>query len=65
VQKFGIYYPDLQEYQITAAWQSAITQGPNIGSVMGIYIGGYLNDRFGYKKTLLGMYSCFIPCVGA
>ncbi|RSH95847.1 hypothetical protein EHS25_000940 [Saitozyma podzolica] len=54
-KKFGQWYPELQQYQLTAAWQGAITQAPSVGTIIGIYVGGVLNDRFGYKKTLLGM----------
>jgi SP family general alpha glucoside:H+ symporter-like MFS transporter len=54
----------LNDYQAPAPWQSAISQSPSIGSVFGVYWGGYLNDRFGYRKSLIINYIFVIPCIG-
>ena len=63
-QYFGNYYPDLKDWQVPASWQSAIGQAPSIGAVFGVYLGGVLNDRFGYRKSLLVNYVAIIPCIG-
>ncbi len=64
MQAFGDFIPSLNDYQAPASWQSAISQSPSIGSVFGVYWGGYLNDRFGYKKSLIINYIMVIPCIG-
>lgn len=63
-QSFGTFIPSLNDYQAPAPWQSAISQSPSIGSVFGVYWGGYLNDRFGYRKSLIINYFFVIPCIG-
>jgi MFS family permease len=63
-QSFGTFIPLLNDYQAPAPWQSAISQSPSIGSVFGVYWGGYLNDRFGYRKSLIINYFFVIPCIG-
>jgi MFS family permease len=64
LQSFGTFIPSLNDYQAPAPWQSAISQSPSIGSVFGVYWGGYLNDRFGYRKSLIINYIFVIPCIG-
>ena len=57
----------MNDYQAPAAWQSAISQSPSIGSVFGVYCGywgGYLIDKFGYRKSLIINYIFVIPCIG-
>ncbi|RMD42774.1 hypothetical protein DV735_g2333, partial [Chaetothyriales sp. CBS 134920] len=39
---------------ITAPWQSGISNGVQVGSIIGLYIGGIVSERIGYKKTMFG-----------
>lgn len=41
-------------YQIPAKWQTSLNMGNTVGSFIGILITGFVCDRIGYKKTLLG-----------
>lgn len=40
------------EYVITAAWQTGISNAVQIGQILGLMINGWACDRFGYKKTI-------------
>lgn len=60
---FGTYYPALNDWQLTAGWQGALSQAGNIGNVLGIFIGTYTIDRFGYRKTLLFNYAIIMPFI--
>jgi SP family general alpha glucoside:H+ symporter-like MFS transporter len=72
---FGSYYPELDDWQPTAAWQvstpsqawltpqSAISQAPSIGAIFGVYWGAWLNDRYGYRKSLMINYVICIPII--
>ncbi|KAH7201091.1 hypothetical protein BKA60DRAFT_657983 [Fusarium oxysporum] len=66
MKPFNEYYghPSSQGgYSISAAWQSGLTNGASVGEILGLYISGWLADRYGYKKVLataLVMMTAFI-----
>ncbi|EXK28038.1 hypothetical protein FOMG_15499 [Fusarium oxysporum f. sp. melonis 26406] len=66
MKPFNEYYghPDSQGgYSISAAWQSGLTNGASVGEILGLYVSGWLADRYGYKKVLataLVMMTAFI-----
>lgn len=41
-------------YQISAAWQSGLSNGALVGEVLGLLLIGYIVERVGYKKTMIG-----------
>ncbi|CAD0113351.1 unnamed protein product [Aureobasidium uvarum] len=41
-------------YQISAAWQSGLSNGALVGEVLGLLFIGYIVERIGYKKTMIG-----------
>jgi predicted MFS family arabinose efflux permease len=43
--------------------QSAIAQAPSIGAIFGVYWGAWLNDRYGYRWSLIINYLITIPIV--
>ncbi|KAK7207357.1 general substrate transporter [Myxozyma melibiosi] len=50
-------------YQLTAAWQTGLSQGSSCGSVIGCLISGYLVGRWGSRRAQLGALvalACFI-----
>lgn len=40
-------------YQITAPWQSGLSNGSAVGQLCGLLIAGYVSERFGFRKTAL------------
>jgi MFS transporter, SP family, general alpha glucoside:H+ symporter len=42
------------KYQITTAWQSALTNGAIVGEIFGLLFNGQMTERFGYRYTLVG-----------
>lgn len=60
-QKYGNQLPD-GTYQISAAWQSGLSNGANVGELIGLLINGYVSERFGYRWTViicLGLICCW------
>ncbi|KAF7591985.1 hypothetical protein BBP40_000832 [Aspergillus hancockii] len=51
-RKFGVLQSD-GSYQLTAAWQSGLSNGAYCGQIIGLFINGIIVDRFGYRKTLI------------
>ncbi|RMZ90390.1 hypothetical protein DV736_g2385, partial [Chaetothyriales sp. CBS 134916] len=40
-------------YQITAAWQAGLTNGSNLGQMVGLMIGGTIVEKFGFRRTMM------------
>jgi len=51
-EKYGTRQPD-GTYQISAAWQSGLSNGANVGEIIGLFINGYVSERFGYRYTVM------------
>ena len=49
-QQFGTQLPNGQ-YQVSAAWQTGLMDGAQLGSMIGLAINGITCERLGYKKT--------------
>lgn len=52
-QKYGQRQPD-GSYQLTAAWQAGLSNGANVGEILGLFITGWVSEKFGYRKTMIG-----------
>jgi MFS transporter, SP family, general alpha glucoside:H+ symporter len=50
---FGQQLPS-GDWEITAPWQSGLTNGAYVGEILGLMITGIIADRIGYRKTLIG-----------
>ncbi|OAA47979.1 Sugar/inositol transporter [Cordyceps fumosorosea ARSEF 2679] len=60
-QKFG--EPSEDGYELTAAWQSGLSNAALCGQILGLFAAGVIADRFGYRKTLIGalfLCICFV-----
>jgi SP family general alpha glucoside:H+ symporter-like MFS transporter len=50
-------------YQISAPWQTGLSNGSAVGQLLGLLIAGYISERFGFRKTIiagLAIVICFI-----
>lgn len=62
-KKYGTYSVDKEKWQISAAWQSGLSNGARAGEIFGLIIAGWVSDRYGYKMTTIGsliFMICFI-----
>jgi len=50
-KKYGV--PSKKGYQIPAAWQSGLSDGSNVGGIIGLMLNGVVVDRFGHKRVAL------------
>jgi MFS transporter, SP family, general alpha glucoside:H+ symporter len=41
-------------YQISAPWQAGLSNGARVGEILGLLLNGYLAERFGMKRTMIG-----------
>ncbi|QKX54108.1 uncharacterized protein TRUGW13939_01191 [Talaromyces rugulosus] len=51
-EKYGEQLAD-GTYQVPARWQSGLSNGATVGEIIGLFINGYVSERFGYRYTIL------------
>ncbi|KAF2183967.1 maltose permease MAL61 [Zopfia rhizophila CBS 207.26] len=51
-KKYGEQLPD-GTYEIPAPWQAGLSNGANVGEIIGLFINGYVSERFGYRYTVM------------
>ena len=51
-RKYGEQLKD-GSYQVTAPWQSGLSNGANVGEIIGLFINGWASERFGYRYTVM------------
>jgi SP family general alpha glucoside:H+ symporter-like MFS transporter len=51
------------QYQISTAWQTALTNGAVAGEVLGLFANGLLTERLGYRKTFMLALACLSVCI--
>lgn len=52
-EKYGNYVESDGTYQVPAPWQAGLSNGANVGSIIGLIINGWVSERIGYRKTVL------------
>ena len=40
-------------YQISAPWQTGLSNGSAVGQLCGLLVAGYASERFGFRRTML------------
>lgn len=51
-RKYGEMLPD-GSYQVPARWQAGLSNGANVGEIIGLFINGFVSERFGYRYTVM------------
>ena len=54
ILKFGTFDPTTRKYVITAAWRAGLTNGAAVGEILGLFATGIIQERFGYRRTIMG-----------
>lgn len=52
-----------EKYEIPAPWQAGLSNGAQVGEIIGLFLNGWISERIGYRKTVLGclfFIACFI-----
>lgn len=52
VEKYGVETE--QGLAITAPWQAGLSNGARVGEILGLLFNGWIAERIGFKKTVLG-----------
>ncbi|THZ88575.1 putative MFS alpha-glucoside transporter [Aureobasidium pullulans] len=51
-EKYGVLLAD-GTYQVPARWQAGLSNGANVGEIIGLFINGFVSERFGYRYTVM------------
>ncbi|ORY29142.1 putative MFS alpha-glucoside transporter [Naematelia encephala] len=54
---FNRKYGELQSdgsYQVPARWQAGLSNGAQVGEIIGLFINGWISERIGYRYTVCG-----------
>ena len=51
-RKYGQQLAD-GTYQVPAPWQAGLSNGANVGEIIGLFINGWVSERFGYRYTVM------------
>ncbi|OAA37142.1 Sugar/inositol transporter [Beauveria brongniartii RCEF 3172] len=41
-------------YEVPARWQAGLSNGAQVGEIIGLFINGFVSERFGYRWTVIG-----------
>lgn len=41
------------KYQLSARWQAGLSNGVNVGEILGLFVNGIVSERYGYRKTMI------------
>uniref|UniRef100_A0A8H7TMV6 Major facilitator superfamily (MFS) profile domain-containing protein n=1 Tax=Bionectria ochroleuca TaxID=29856 RepID=A0A8H7TMV6_BIOOC len=64
-KKYGVWSEANNKYQISAAWQSGLSNGARAGEIIGLIIAGWITDRYGSKMTTIGFLVMMIVTIFA
>jgi MFS transporter, SP family, general alpha glucoside:H+ symporter len=62
-QKFGIFNSENDSWNVSAAWQSGLSNGARAGEIIGLIIAGWTADRYGYRNTTIGFLCLMIAFI--
>ena len=51
------------DYEVSTAWQSGLTNGVQVGEILGLFLNGIVAEKYGYRITMFGSLvavTCFI-----
>ncbi|KZO94742.1 sugar porter family MFS transporter [Calocera viscosa TUFC12733] len=40
-------------YQVSAPWQSGLSNGAQVGEILGLFVNGIVSERYGYRKVMM------------
>ncbi|KAJ8609012.1 hypothetical protein MRB53_039371 [Persea americana] len=61
-QRFGEQLSD-GSYQISAAWQSGLSNGALVGEIIGLMMVGWIAEKIGYRKTMIAALTMVIAFI--
>lgn len=51
-RKYGVIQSD-GTYTVPAPWKSGLSNGAQVGEILGLFVNGIVSERYGYRKTMI------------
>ncbi|KAF2007076.1 MFS maltose permease-like protein [Amniculicola lignicola CBS 123094] len=61
--KYGRQNPTSGKWSVPPNWQSALSNGARAGEVIGLIANGFISERYGYRKTMIGSLMMMIAFI--
>ncbi|KAJ4327737.1 hypothetical protein N0V84_001846 [Fusarium piperis] len=61
-RRYGIH-GEGDSYEIPSDWQAGLSNGSACGQLIGLLLAGYIGERFGFRKTMMGGLSLIIALI--
>lgn len=61
-EAYGVRQPD-GSHEISAAWQSGMGGIGGVTNILGMFLGGYISERFGFRKTMIAAWLSMPPII--
>ncbi|KAK7052725.1 MFS general substrate transporter [Favolaschia claudopus] len=45
-------------YQVPAPWQAGLSNGANVGEIIGLFLNGWVSEKYGYRYTVMACLIC-------
>ncbi|KAF2878523.1 general substrate transporter [Massariosphaeria phaeospora] len=58
-RKYGVQIAD-GSYEIPAPWQAGLSNGVIVGEIIGLFINGWVSERYGYRYTVIACLTLII-----
>lgn len=60
LERYGSFDEDSNNNQISAAWQTGLSNAVSVGTIVGAFFNGYFTHKFGYRKVLLASLAIMV-----
>ncbi|KAI9633555.1 general substrate transporter [Dioszegia hungarica] len=61
VEKYGVYYAEINKKQIPAEWMLGLNNAISCGQLIGLVLNGWAMERFGHRRTMI---FALVPLMG-
>ncbi|KAJ7204956.1 MFS transporter [Mycena pura] len=58
-RKYGEQLAD-GTFQVSAPWQGGLSNGANVGEILGLFLNGWVSERYGYRRTVMACLVCLV-----
>lgn len=61
-RRYGVHVEG-DSYEIPSRWQAGLNNGSACGQLIGLLLAGYISERFGFRKTMMGGLSLIVALI--
>ncbi|KAF2164399.1 hypothetical protein M409DRAFT_56668 [Zasmidium cellare ATCC 36951] len=62
-RKYGQWYPEDNDYEITGPWMIGLSNAISAGEIIGLIINGFVLERFGHRRVMIVSLAVLSGCI--